>query len=84
MAKLLCIMKNGLLGKLIERVDFTVPECSLPDPARFFSADNLKKVGKGSKYVDVFAATVPALSSAKGTLSDLMKGIVDCSGFSLV
>ena len=83
MAKLLCVMKNGLLGKLIQKIDFKLPEVPAPEPVRFVSADNVKKIGKGSKYVEVFAATVPALGSAKGPLSDLMKGIVDGSGFSL-
>ena len=88
MAKLLCVMQNGQLDKLIQKINFQAPDVDLPDPTNSFSAGRSacrqKKVGKGSKYVDVFISRIPSLGTANGTIPEMMRGIIDCSGYNIV
>lgn len=86
MAKMLCIMKNGLLEKLIRTMDCSSPslkEAVKSDTVLFSARDNKKHIGKGSKYVEVFATSVPSLANARSSISEAMRGIINSYGFSM-
>ena len=86
MAKMLCILKNGLLEKLIQTMDCSSPllkEAVKSDTVLFSARDNKHRIGKGSKYVEVFATSVPSLAAARSSISEAMRGIINSYGFSL-
>ena len=86
MAKMICVIKNGLLGKLINTMDYSSPvltEVMKTEPVFFSARDNRKHIGKGSKYIEVFATSVPSLAAACSSISETMRGILNSSGFSL-
>ena len=77
LAKIIYTRENGDLEKIIEKYDGEVilPE-NYEKEIKSLSADKVKKViGKGSKWVDIMQAGVPALGSPIGNYTDALRAL---------
>ena len=77
LAKIIYTRENGDLEKIIEKYDgeIILPE-NYEKEIKSLSADKVKKViGKGSKWVDIMQAGVPALGSPVGNYTDALRAL---------
>jgi len=77
LAKIIYTRENGDLEKIIEKYDgeIILPENYVKE-IKSLSADKVKKViGKGSKWVDIMQAGVPALGSPVGNYTDALRAL---------
>lgn len=77
LAKIIYTRENGDLDRIIDNYD---GEIMLPDnymdQIKVLSADKVKQViGKGSKWVDIIQAGVPALGSPVGNYTDALRAL---------
>ena len=77
LAKIIYTRENGDLEKIIEKYDgeIILPE-NYEKEIKSLSADKVKKViGKGSNWVDIMQAGVPALGSPAGNYTDALRAL---------
>ena len=75
LAKIIYMRENKDLDRVIKKLDGQILLNDVDIDFTKISTRIPKKIGKGSKYVDVFNATIPLLSSSKNFTSMLMRNV---------